>query len=115
MPRFFTLGRFFFRFSAFWFVVFRLVLVAVTAVFAVRFRPAAQAFDLQPFTRRRQEAEEQECLLILKSRTEVYDALEAAVKAHHSYDVPEIVALPILQGSAEYLSWIREMTKEHIR
>ena len=60
-------------------------------------------------------SEERECLLVLKSRTEVYDALEAAVKAHHSYDVPEIVALPILQGSAEYLSWIREMTKEHIR
>jgi len=60
-------------------------------------------------------SEEQECLLVLKSRTEVYDALEVAVKAHHSYDVPEIIALPILQGSAEYLSWIREMTKEHIR
>ncbi len=60
-------------------------------------------------------SEEQECLLVLKSRTEVYDALEAAVKAHHSYDVPEIIALPILQGSAEYLSWIREMTKDKIR
>ncbi len=60
-------------------------------------------------------SEERECLLVLKSRTEVYDALEAAVKAHHSYDVPEIIALPILQGSAEYLSWIREMTKEQIR
>lgn len=57
-------------------------------------------------------SEECECLLVLKSRTEVYEALEAAVKTHHSYDVPEIIALPILQGSSEYLSWIREMTKE---
>lgn len=32
---------------------------------------------------------------------------EALIKAHHSYAVPEIIALPIVGGSAEYLEWVR--------
>ena len=55
--------------------------------------------------------QEQECLMILKSRIGIFDALEATVKANHSYDVPEIIALPIVKGSSEYLSWVREMTQ----
>ncbi len=51
--------------------------------------------------------EEQECLLILKTTVNAFRAVEAAVKAHHSYSVPEIIALPIQMGSSEYLSWIR--------
>ena len=56
-------------------------------------------------------SEGQECLMIIKSTTEVFDVLEAAIKAHHSYDVPEIIALPIVKGSAAYLAWVKEMTK----
>ena len=55
--------------------------------------------------------EEEEALLILKSVSEVYDSLEAKVKAHHSYSVPEIIALPIQTGSEPFLKWIREMTR----
>jgi len=55
-------------------------------------------------------AEEQECLLLLKSRTDLFDALAASVKSLHSYSVPEIIALPIVRGSEEYLSWIRQVT-----
>ena len=53
--------------------------------------------------------EEHECLLILKSVTDVFDSLVAKVKAHHSYSVPEVIALPILKGSADYLAWVREV------
>ena len=55
--------------------------------------------------------EEEEALLILKSVSEVYDSLEAKVKVHHSYSVPEIIAFPIQTGSEPYLKWIREMTR----
>jgi periplasmic divalent cation tolerance protein len=37
-----------------------------------------------------------------------YRALEARIKALHSYQVPEIIAVPILEGSAEYLKWIED-------
>lgn len=57
-------------------------------------------------------SEEQECLMVIKSTTEVFDLLEATVKAHHSYDVPEIIAMSIVKGSAEYLAWVKEMTKQ---
>ncbi|NKB82143.1 MAG: divalent cation tolerance protein CutA [Nitrospirales bacterium] len=55
---------------------------------------------------------EQECLLILKSTSEVFTALEILIKAHHCYDVPEIIALPIIAGSADYLSWVRSITHD---
>ncbi len=55
--------------------------------------------------------EEQESLLILKTKTEVLETLEAVIKAHHSYNVPEIIAIPIQAGSSEYLSWMRAAVK----
>lgn len=58
-----------------------------------------------------QVVEEHETLLILKSVTEAFDSLEAMVKAQHSYTVPEIIAVPIQKGSAEYLAWVRDMTR----
>jgi periplasmic divalent cation tolerance protein len=38
-------------------------------------------------------------------------ALAQHIKAHHSYDVPEIIATPITGGSAEYLSWLENETR----
>ena len=54
--------------------------------------------------------QEQECLLLLKSRGDLFEAIAAAVKSLHSYTVPEIIALPITHGSQDYLAWIREVT-----
>ncbi|RMH03365.1 MAG: divalent-cation tolerance protein CutA [Nitrospirae bacterium] len=54
--------------------------------------------------------EEQECLMIIKSRTEVYSALERLVKSYHSYEVPEVLALPVEAGLEKYLTWLCEMT-----
>lgn len=50
--------------------------------------------------------EEEEVLMIIKTRTETFDALMSAVKAAHSYDVPEIIGLPVALGSRQYLKWI---------
>ena len=54
--------------------------------------------------------EEREWLLVMKSHADVYDALEAEVKALHSYDVPEIIALSVVKGSSDYLAWIKAVT-----
>ena len=48
----------------------------------------------------------QEQLLLIKSAQSQYAAIELAIKTLHPYQVPEIIALPIEQGSAEYLQWI---------
>jgi periplasmic divalent cation tolerance protein len=51
-----------------------------------------------------------EHLLLIKTTRARYAALEARVQALHSYDVPEIVAVPIERGSAAYLAWITDVT-----
>jgi periplasmic divalent cation tolerance protein len=53
---------------------------------------------------------DQERLLIIKTRAALFELLAARVKALHSYDVPEVIALPITAGSAEYLQWLAAET-----
>jgi periplasmic divalent cation tolerance protein len=54
---------------------------------------------------------DEEVLLVVKTRTELFtDQLVPAVKAVHPYEVPEIIALPIVMGSSEYLEWIESVT-----
>jgi len=50
--------------------------------------------------------DEPEVLLVIKSAISTYQALEMRLKALHPYDVPEIIALPVVAGSGEYLSWV---------
>jgi periplasmic divalent cation tolerance protein len=54
----------------------------------------------------------QEVLLICKSRMPRMEQLVARVKSLHSYAVPEVLALPIIAGSREYLEWVTDATKE---
>ena len=49
-----------------------------------------------------------EVLLILKTKKSLFKKVEKAVKSLHSYDTPEVIALPISQGSKEYLKWISD-------
>ena len=51
---------------------------------------------------------EQELLLIAKTDLAFYQRLEEKVKELHTYDTPEIIALPINRGSEKYLDWLRE-------
>jgi periplasmic divalent cation tolerance protein len=41
-----------------------------------------------------------------KSRRDLYDQIERAIRQVHPYEVPEILAVPILAGSADYLAWL---------
>lgn len=52
-----------------------------------------------------------EQLVLLKSHSDVYEHLEACIQEEHSYDVPEIIALPITAGFAPYLNWIDTIVK----
>lgn len=49
-----------------------------------------------------------ETLIILKSKQSLFKKIVKTVKAHHSYEVPEIIALPIVNGNPDYLKWINE-------
>jgi periplasmic divalent cation tolerance protein len=55
--------------------------------------------------------DEKEWLLIIKTQKQRFEELEKKVKSLHSYSVPEIISLPITEGSSAYLNWIRENTE----
>lgn len=52
-----------------------------------------------------------EVVIVAKTRAALVDAAIARVKALHSYQVPCVVALPILAGNAAYLQWLVEQTE----
>lgn len=51
-----------------------------------------------------------EALLIIKTKKALINKLIRKVKSVHSYELPEIIALPIIYGSKEYLDWVNEST-----
>ncbi len=54
--------------------------------------------------------DEAEVLMIAKTQKHLFDAFMKKVKEYHSYTVPEIIAIPIIVGSEDYLKWLREVT-----
>jgi len=54
----------------------------------------------------------QECLLIVKTRASVLNEIVSLVKELHSYDIPEIIALPIIGGNQDYLEWVGKEVKQ---
>lgn len=51
--------------------------------------------------------ESAEALLVLKTTPDRYGELEAAIRAGHSYELPEILAVPVVAGLEPYLAWLR--------
>jgi periplasmic divalent cation tolerance protein len=47
-----------------------------------------------------------EWLCLMKTRQELYEQVEQAIRAIHPYDEPEILAMPVIAGSRTYLDWI---------
>lgn len=54
---------------------------------------------------------EREAVLIIKMETRKVEEVIKRIKQLHSYQVPEIIALPIIAGNEEYLAWIKESLK----
>ena len=52
--------------------------------------------------------DEQEWQCLAKTTSDRFEALLAHIQDQHPYDVPEVIATPIVAGSAEYLSWVAE-------
>jgi periplasmic divalent cation tolerance protein len=55
-------------------------------------------------------ADDREWLLVIKTQAERFRALETRITALHSYQTPEIIALPLVQGADGYLRWLRQET-----
>lgn len=51
-----------------------------------------------------------EFVLLIKSRRELFDVLCSELKSVHSNEIPEVIALPIVDGSEEYLAWLDRET-----
>lgn len=56
--------------------------------------------------------EDREVVLIAKTRDKLMDALVDKVKSVHSYEVPCILALPVVDGNPDFLHWIEDETKD---
>ena len=54
--------------------------------------------------------DEKEVLMIAKTRKKLFKALSKKVRELHSYSVPEIIAMPIIEGSEDYLKWLEDVT-----
>jgi len=48
----------------------------------------------------------QECLLIVKSSRPLFEQLRATLEKAHAYDVPEVLAVPVVEGAPNYMDWL---------
>ncbi len=56
--------------------------------------------------------DEQEVLMVMKTRTSLFSSLKDRVRQLHSYEVPEIISFPVTAGLEEYLAWVGAETEE---
>ena len=56
-------------------------------------------------------ADDHEYQLLIKSTRELFPEIQAAISKLHSYQTPEIICLPIIEGSREYLQWVNDSVK----
>jgi periplasmic divalent cation tolerance protein len=56
-------------------------------------------------------ARDAEQLVLVKTRDELFEPVRARIRTLHSYETPEIVALPISAGDVDYLGWLGEATR----
>lgn len=60
-------------------------------------------------------ADEQEVLLVIKTARPLFDRVRRAVEKLHSYHVPEVVCLPIVDGAPNYLNWLSSSVQPETR
>ena len=53
----------------------------------------------------------QEFVCVIKTRRDLYSTVEKAIRELHSYEQPEIIAIPIVAASEGYLAWIADVVK----
>mgnify|MGYP006284121477 FL=1 len=53
--------------------------------------------------------DDEEYLLIIKSRRSLFDTIRDEIRSVHSYDVPEIIGIPIITGDEQYVEWMNDV------
>jgi len=53
--------------------------------------------------------------VLIKTRAALYPDVEAFIRAHHPYELPEVIALPLNTGLASYLAWLAEETRPDLQ
>ena len=53
--------------------------------------------------------------LLIKTAKDRYAELEAAIRANHPYELPEVIAVPVIQGLPAYLQWVESETRDYDR
>jgi periplasmic divalent cation tolerance protein len=53
-----------------------------------------------------------EILLLIKSKFDLYGKIQDSIRSKHSYEIPEIIQLPISNGSRDYFNWVDEVSKK---
>lgn len=56
--------------------------------------------------------EEKEALLIIKTKRELFEDVNSVIQKLHSYNVPEVIAIPIIEADETYLKWIAHETRK---
>ena len=83
----------------------------INAVLESKLVACAQVLNINShYTWKGKVQHEPEVLVMFKTTWKLYDALESKIKELHPYEVPEIIAIDIKNGSASYLNWIDEVT-----
>lgn len=55
--------------------------------------------------------QDKECMLFIKTKKTLFENLKEEILKHHPYDVPEIIAIPIVDGHSAYFDWIENVVK----
>ena len=81
------------------------------ALLAKKLAACVQATQIKSYyTWKDQITIDHENLLFIKCKAADYAEIEKCIRAYHSYEVPEILQLPVTNGSSDYLDWIRQVT-----
>jgi len=56
--------------------------------------------------------QDNEFLVLMKTRSNLFEKLAATIKQMHSYEVPEIIAVPITKGEQSYMNWLRSSLRK---
>ncbi len=83
----------------------RIAMTLVERKLAACVQIAGPIFSTYRWKGNMEKAEEWQCLI--KSREDRYKEIETIIKSIHPYEVPEVIAIPIIAGSIEYLDWLQ--------
>lgn len=81
----------------------------IDALLSERLAACVQVMPIQSYYHWQGEiAHDEEKILLIKTKTSLYDKVEETILAHHAYELPEVIQLPIATGFAGYLAWIEK-------